>query len=178
MKKKFTCPRRIADGMADPGSMFKHAGVDLDTYQKRDGHKHCSYCGSLSGVEFLAAVEAGVEVGPTDKSYKLYMDLPRNSTAPVVLSSTNRLDDPSYTRYEDLTVAQRKAVTMTEPEQWAYSFHVPATTHEKFYTHHFSEEQGWAFWDLHIAGSVNWGYPGYPYTRLYVPGPSTQEKKP
>lgn len=34
----------------------------------------CSYCGSLSPDEFFRLVEAGAEVGPTDKGYKAYLN--------------------------------------------------------------------------------------------------------
>lgn len=60
------CPRRIEDG-AGPGGPF-HCPEE-DTY--RDGR--CSYCGSLSGDEIMRRIEAGEEVGPTDKSYKIYL---------------------------------------------------------------------------------------------------------
>lgn len=38
----------------------------------RDDHT-CSYCGSLSEAELFAAIERGEELGPTDKSYKVYV---------------------------------------------------------------------------------------------------------
>lgn len=37
----------------------------------RDGR--CSYCGSVSEEDFFKAVEAGSEIVPTDKSYKVYV---------------------------------------------------------------------------------------------------------
>ena len=33
----------------------------------------CSYCGSITEKAFFAAVEAGQEIHPTDKSYKAYV---------------------------------------------------------------------------------------------------------
>ena len=45
----------------------------------------------------------------------------------------------------------------------------------KFYTQHLSEEQGWEFHRLWTAKSINFGYPGYPYVRVFIPGPSTQK---
>jgi hypothetical protein len=38
-----------------------------------DRNGTCSYCGSFSQSQFFAAVEAGAEVGPTDKNYKAYL---------------------------------------------------------------------------------------------------------
>lgn len=41
----------------------------------------CSYCGSMSGDEFMAGLEAGtLQVGPTDKSYKVYVRDAYNGT--------------------------------------------------------------------------------------------------
>jgi hypothetical protein len=64
---KTTCPRR----MHELGP-WDHA-AQLDCWQVRDGHTVCSFCGSVEPAEFLAMVEAGAEVVPTDKSYKAYL---------------------------------------------------------------------------------------------------------
>lgn len=65
-----TCPRRVEGGPLS-------AGVDQDDYLPGKGlgkqARGCSYCGSMSGGDFLAAVRDGVQVGPTDKSYKAYI---------------------------------------------------------------------------------------------------------
>lgn len=34
----------------------------------------CSFCGSMSPEKLFAAIEAGKEITPTDKSYKIYVD--------------------------------------------------------------------------------------------------------
>jgi hypothetical protein len=46
--------------------------LDESEHEWRGNHT-CSYCGSLSPDEFFRRVEAGDEVGPTDKSYKAYL---------------------------------------------------------------------------------------------------------
>ena len=33
----------------------------------------CSYCGSISPAALFEAIDAGEELGPTDKSYKVYV---------------------------------------------------------------------------------------------------------
>lgn len=38
-----------------------------------DRDNTCSYCGSINPDEFMRLAEAGTELGPTDKSYKVYM---------------------------------------------------------------------------------------------------------
>lgn len=84
--RKFTCPRRVENGMVDPNSPFVGAGADLDEWRVREDPEHpglintgmpaCSYCGSLSPEFFLERVEEGWEVGPTDKNYKAYLKNP------------------------------------------------------------------------------------------------------
>lgn len=63
MTDQHLCPRR-----AEAGPMFKLP--EFDTW--RDD-KTCSYCGSMSEAAFFEALEAGDELGPTDKSYKAYI---------------------------------------------------------------------------------------------------------
>ena len=59
------CPRMHEDG-AD-ASVFKIPAPKWD----KDGT--CSYCGSMNPEEFFAQIEAGAELGPTDKNYKVYV---------------------------------------------------------------------------------------------------------
>lgn len=66
MSDKFTCPRAIEDGSVSP--VFKFG---TEHVWREDGT--CSYCGGLSEDKFFEAVEAGLEVTPTDKSYKAYV---------------------------------------------------------------------------------------------------------
>lgn len=60
------CPRRV-----EGASIFNYP--ETDTWRP-DGT--CSYCGSISAERFFQAVEDGVEISPTDKSYKAYVKLP------------------------------------------------------------------------------------------------------
>lgn len=69
MSDTFTCPRRIADG---------RGGVeDEDTWRDTGGiigqKGACSYCGSMHPEDFMDAARDGKEIGPTDKSYKVYV---------------------------------------------------------------------------------------------------------
>lgn len=64
-----TCPRRY--------EIFQRGGdPNQDTWDERSGHRFCSYCGSLHPDEFMLAVRNGLEVMPTDKSYKAYLKIP------------------------------------------------------------------------------------------------------
>lgn len=57
-----SCPRRSE-------APYQITPPETDNWDKGT----CSYCGSISQEDFLAAVEAGEEIGPTDKSYKAYI---------------------------------------------------------------------------------------------------------
>lgn len=59
------CPRR----KEIDASVFK-VPAGPDTWSEK---QTCSYCGSLHPDEFMKRIEAGDEVGPTDKNYKAYL---------------------------------------------------------------------------------------------------------
>lgn len=72
-----TCPRRTEDGTDSPDRPRAFpCGTNLDTYDVRaEGElAKCSYCGSVEPNAFLDCLEAGDELGPTDKNYKAYLE--------------------------------------------------------------------------------------------------------
>ncbi len=82
--EKQTCPRREGglgpwergEGLDSwlPGSTFAGARTEYEGVRLR----HCSFCGSLHPDDFVALVEKGYTVGPTDKSYKVYLQITRS----------------------------------------------------------------------------------------------------
>jgi len=62
----FICPRRI-----EMPSTFRLAPAD--TWRDDRGKLYCGHCGSLHPLAFMRAVSNGVKLGPTDKSYKVYV---------------------------------------------------------------------------------------------------------
>lgn len=70
MSKKHTCPRRVGE----PGPWEHEEG--LDGWTKRADIERCDFCGSIEPDEFMRLVREGYQVGPTDKSYKAYMESP------------------------------------------------------------------------------------------------------
>lgn len=65
------CPRRDEGWLPPPA-----ASAPQDTWRPREAGLACSYCGSLHPDAFMAAVESGAELVPTDKNYKAYVRLP------------------------------------------------------------------------------------------------------
>ncbi|AVT76627.1 hypothetical protein RPPS3_25640 [Rhodopseudomonas palustris] len=61
------CPRR-SDGA--PASFAKRRDWWL---KRQDEQRSCSYCGSMHPDDLFAAINAGAELVPTDKDYKLYV---------------------------------------------------------------------------------------------------------
>lgn len=132
MKSKFSCPRRNevfgnwrpADGdeeLPDEWRPPRGEGQPMGAYST------CSYCGSADPDELMEAIEnRKVVLGPTDKSYKLYLD------------KIN--EDGSRDGYAG-----------------------------KFYTPHFSVEQGDRFKELYLEGKLVLGYPGHFYAKLSIP---------
>jgi hypothetical protein len=183
MTETFTCPRRVQDGMDREDSPFRHSGSGLDEWRDdRAGlvnqPRGCSYCGSLPPEDFMEAVRAGLEVGPTDKSYKFYVKGIPIAEPKLRCSASSNRKGAGYRAYGELTRAEKRAVKdaghgKTHRRDHYYGGFVTETSAEaKFYTMHLSREQGWEFDELNFTGKVNWGYPGYAYTRLYIPGPS------
>lgn len=80
-----------------------------EAFWERDGT--CSYCGSLSADQFFAAIEAGAEVGPTDKSYKVYL---RGDGVPEVRGAAKfyfqHLDQAGQDRFIELFNAKRMKI--------------------------------------------------------------------
>jgi hypothetical protein len=70
--EKFSCPRRFMPG---EDQWRDHA------HNTQGGKHSCGYCGSVHPDEFMQAVRDGVEVIPTDKNYKAYLQGPQFSHA-------------------------------------------------------------------------------------------------
>jgi hypothetical protein len=59
------CPRRAEIG----GVLLRADLPEADTWVRGT----CSYCGSIAPDEFMRLAREGVELGPTDKNYKVYV---------------------------------------------------------------------------------------------------------
>lgn len=125
MTEKQRCPRRdespnpdaYGDGTATPDRWDRRHG--------RKGPRSCSYCGSMHQDDFIAvARDGGGELGPTDKSCKVYVEI------------ETVLYTPTSTTY-----ANGKQGKVTKyPKR-------PATL--KFYFQHLSVDQRREFVDLY-----------------------------
>ncbi|MFI8535348.1 hypothetical protein ACIGMX_34525 [Streptomyces aquilus] len=173
-----TCPRRMHE--AGP---WEHA-ADLDAWTTGHGVAgqdsiglSCSFCGSLHPDRFLELVREGWIVGPTDKSYKAYLDRPATE------------EDQRARKERWLETAQGQAVRraaeaegktpeqVTEELDRAYRAENPmaksAGTRAKFYYQHLTLEQQNEFIALYNERRMNVGYPGRLYVLPFFAGPSS-----
>jgi hypothetical protein len=98
-----TCPRRRENGMDRDDSPLTLSGQNLDEWRTDDT---CSYCGSVSQETLFKCIEAGAEIGPTDKSYKIYV---RGGDAPGPMPKFyfQHLDEEGRKRFIDLVNEQK-----------------------------------------------------------------------
>ncbi len=140
------CPRR-AEG---PNFL----GDSEDKYRADDT---CSYCGSLNPDNFMARLEAGdIEVGPTDKSYKVYI----KNIGGAPLKQTYRKDCDCD--FKGVPPESIRAKVEACPH-WV----IEDRQHGKFYFQHLSVEQKNRFIELHNEKKMKIGYPGYFYVLPY-----------
>lgn len=168
------CPRRGEVGV-------RHREGPADHWYIRDHHRVCSYCGSMHPDDFLKAAEEHAELGPTDKSYKVYVDLPHpEPDAKRIISMRNFPPEPEavdrWTRVtrDHVQMLQDGGWGMTAKElnfsdegfadQWFQLAPNGPSIHAKFYFQHLSPEQRAKFIELHNAKKLNIGEPGYFYS--------------
>jgi hypothetical protein len=127
------CPRRRESHLQWPGPDMWHGG------------QCCSYCGSLNPDVFMARLEAGtIELGPTDKNYKVYVE--------------NRGGEPFATVHRQCPPGQH-CDGPDVCDHWVRE----ERGHAKFYFEHLSEEQRRRFIELLNERKPVIGYPGHFY---------------
>jgi hypothetical protein len=154
----FVCPRRAESFLATHGQRKQ----ERDWWGSRNGHKVCSYCGSMQPDEFFEAVEAGAEIGPTDKSYKVYVGLQNpmaGQTIQIGSSSGPAFDRNGNPNKPDLTFAEKLKGRYDRPIYGTS----PAALHAKFYFQHLDDAAQSRFLELVNAKRVKIGVPGYFY---------------
>jgi len=132
--------------------------------------KTCSYCGSMDEASFFAAIEAGCELTPTDKTYKAYVQTPNpNAGKPRILSSSSA-GKPEWgagwvevTAENFATLPQSGGLTPVIGE-WVLVEPDGKQRRQTFYFQHLSPEGRGKLVDLVNAGAIKFAYPG----RFYV----------
>lgn len=149
------CPRRLE------GTPVFAPPADADCWRS-DGA--CSYCGSLRPEAFFAAIASNCQIIPTDKSYKVYVELPHPLAGQPAIYSMASGPVPGY---EMLTPERADEIAWERPQdRFLYiGRHVAIGSHPpgkrvKFYFQHLDENQRMTFVELMNMGVVNLGAPG------------------
>lgn len=160
----FTCPRRH-DFLAFQG--------DKERADRWRSDGTCSYCGSIKPEEFMEAVWHGDQIGPTDKDYKAYVDLPECKPDELrVVSVVNYELSPERIEAEGWVKVGRRERRLLENEGWGrgHDHHTyirlaprGPTRHAKFYFQHLDDGQRKEFIELLNDGTMNVGPPGHFY---------------
>lgn len=160
-------PKQHRCGRRDDGGVAAHLAPEYDTWRS-DGT--CSYCGSISSEEFFRVIEAGGTLGPTDKSYKVYVDDP-NPTAgqPCIVSTANWAapDHVLVTKENRSSFPQWEQHCLTPGKTWVRVGPEGPTRQRKFYFQHLTPEGRTRFVELYNEKKMKIGYPGHFYTRPY-----------
>lgn len=104
MENSHICGRRREMGLNTPG---RSRLPETDHY-RADGA--CSFCGSVSQEAFLAFVEAGGVVGPTDKGYKAYLHGTEAVPAPGTKFYFQHLDEAGRQSFIELHNSRRMRI--------------------------------------------------------------------
>lgn len=166
------CPRRGESVHQPPGpDEWDNRGGIIG---QEDLGLSCSYCGSLHPDTFMNLVRAGWVVGPTDKSYKVYLSEP----------VTDELRTEKKTRWSNGNIgravreaalaagaSEAEADAITD-DHWRTHEEPYVAGHRsaKFYFQHLSAEQQDEFIALHNSRQMSIGYPGRFYVAPYFCG--------
>lgn len=125
--------------------------------------------------EFMRRLEAGEELEPTDKNYKVYLHVENPLAGKIDCRASSSHPAPGYIVLDEATAG---TVAWERPQDRDYYLgkHVklgtwPATKQAKFYFQHLSWEQKQRFVDLYNEQKIKLAYPGHFYTRPFFMAP-------
>jgi hypothetical protein len=104
MAETFFCPRG-----SGPDSPFR-APFNGEAHWRED--RTCSYCGSIDPELLFEQIEKGAEIGPTDKSYKIYVALIGHTVRGAGKFYFQHLSPEQQTRFIDLVNAKTMKIGM------------------------------------------------------------------
>lgn len=150
------CPRKSE---ATLSSQLKH-----DSRWRDDGT--CSYCGSLSPELFFKAIEEGVEIGPMDKDYKVYVHRPDPDAGKPWINESANFKPDCGEGWFFITPENVDALPGTDFRdllgRWVRIGKRSATLFGKFYFQHLDDGRA-RFVELLNAKRINIGPPGHFY---------------
>lgn len=128
----------------------------------------CSYCGSIEPNFFMGVIEQGAEIGPTDKNYKVYVEVPNENPGELIIVGSANFDKQGchgWVPAEDVVdeIFKRSGSERGTHTKWVQlGLRGPKQT-LKFYFQHLSSEQKHKFVQLLNERKLNIGMPGHFY---------------
>lgn len=163
-EKTHSCPRRVESAIHRQAAEGEH----LDYYHERDGVQCCSFCGSMNPDQFMKAVKDGHTVGPTDKSYKVYIsDYPHpdpDGLRPVTIYSSK---PPNTEGLIEVTEKNNHEHPEYRLGSWIKMGENGPHVRAKFYFQHLSPRQKAEFVQLFNEKKIKIGVPGHFYVLPY-----------
>lgn len=130
---------------------------------------HCSWDGSLHPDKFMELIESGATLGPTDKNYKVYVELEDDTHAEelrIIGMSNHTKSGEGWIQVKDadLSNVDISGWSKLDLEEWILLGKRGSNITDKFYFEHLSEEQKHHFVYLLNDKKLSIGLPG----RFYV----------
>lgn len=137
----------------------------------------CAHCGGIRPSIAMKHIREGAEVTPTDKSYKIYVDVPDPKVGQMRVVSTMNFTPTDYN-------PEDRGYVKADPEvlkasgwgtgdsdyskgiQWMMLKPHDAIMNAKCYLNHFSESQALEFVRLIETKKMNIAFPGHFYRNL------------
>ncbi len=136
----------------------------------------CSYCGSIREEAFFAAIAAGEQLSPTDKSYKAYIEIPDPEVGKMrIMGSANHPqtgDGWVHVTPESLVGLPDGAAEYMN--QWVLPTPHSEKQTAKFYFQHLSDEGRTKLIDLANKRAINFAYPGHFYVAPFFAVPANK----
>ena len=156
------CPRRDESFGAD----VRFPGPDEYRPHRGESWPVCSYCGSLDPAHFMQRAAEGARLCPTDKSYKVYIDIPNPRVGKErIVGTANHTVEGWLSPWSEraIRVARETGYRLDESVVSVQIGIEGATETLKFYFPHLSAEQQQRFVELLNARTLNLATPGHFY---------------
>ena len=160
------CPRQANEAtMIAP---FSHKA-----HWREDGT--CSYCGSLREEDFFAAIEAGEQLSPTDKSYKAYIEIPDPLVGEMKITGWANFPQTGagWVHVTPESLADLPEGAADHMDKWVMPTPHGEKKTAKFYFQHLSDEGRGKLIDLVNAKAINFAYPGHFYVSPFFAAQKT-----
>jgi hypothetical protein len=169
--------------MTEFGSWRRDEGIDTWTTGpgmsgQEAGGPSCSFCGSLHPDRFMELVRDGWIVGPTDKTYKAYLDRPTTEAEKKAARDRWQASVTGQALHRAAVAEGKSPEQVVEELDRVYETEHPTANSAgqvaKFYYQHLSAVQRAEFITLYNEHRMIVGYPGHLYVTPFfaVPNPA------